>query len=64
MKIYNLYTIILQGIQSYTKNMMNFIIHKSPEKLKSFLNLILNGTELCIEKKFFDRHDFLIQVNL
>lgn len=60
-KVRNLFQMILHGFHSYEKNMLPQL---KPEKLQSFLDLVIEAIRICIEKRIFEASDLLIKVTI
>lgn len=60
-KVCNLFQVILHGLHSYEKNMLPQL---KPEKLQSFLDLVIEASRICIDKRIFEASDILIKVNI
>ncbi|XP_055915400.1 uncharacterized protein LOC129948422 [Eupeodes corollae] len=60
-KVCGIYGLLCQAIQCYQKQLRHFYTDCFPKKLDTLLNLIKDTTNICLEKRIFDKRDILIQ---
>lgn len=60
-KVGNLYAIIMRALHTYCKQLAK-MFNESSAKLLYFMEMVVSGTELCVELKIFDEDDILIKV--
>lgn len=60
-KIYGIFNLILQALQSYLKNVGRIIGNLFYEKLKILLNFNIKLSEICLLKKLFHENDYFIE---
>lgn len=60
-KIYGIFNLILQALQSYLKNIGRILGNLFYEKLKILLNFNIKLNEICLLKKLFHDDDYFIE---
>lgn len=60
-KVCHLFAIIMRALQIYQKQLAK-MKNENSERLLYFIELVVSGTNLCVELKIFDEEDILIKV--
>jgi len=56
-KVNSLFQLVMQGVQSYLKNLEGFIYNNKPEKLIVLTDYILNAIKVCFERRTCNMED-------
>uniref|UniRef100_A0A1A9VC88 Uncharacterized protein n=1 Tax=Glossina austeni TaxID=7395 RepID=A0A1A9VC88_GLOAU len=59
-RISNIYTLLLQSLNTYQKQLRYFLLDHVPQKLTILIEMIYTTTSACLEKNIFSTHDVVI----
>lgn len=60
LRICNLYSLLLQSVNTYQKQLRYFLMDHVPQKLPILIELIYMSTLECLEKKIFSSQDIIV----
>lgn len=59
-RIYNIYHLLLQSLNTYQKQLRYFLLDHVPQKLTTLIEMIYTTTTLCLGKRIFSTQDVVV----
>lgn len=59
-RIYNIYHLLLQSLNTYQRQLRYFLLDHVPQKLTTLIEMIYTTTNLCLNKRVFSPQDVVV----